>query len=31
MEVPVTLGVFGAVPPGQLDYRPDPVSKTALD
>ena len=30
MEVPVTLGVFGAVLDGGLDYRPDPVSKTAL-
>lgn len=29
-EVPVTAGVLGAVPPGRLDYRPDPVSKTAL-
>jgi uncharacterized damage-inducible protein DinB len=31
MEVPITLRVFGAVPEGQLDYRPDPVSKTALE
>jgi uncharacterized damage-inducible protein DinB len=29
-EVPVTIGVFGAVPNGRLDYRPDAVSKTAL-
>jgi uncharacterized damage-inducible protein DinB len=31
MEIPITLGVFGAVPDGRLDYRPDPVSKSALD
>ena len=30
-EVPVTARVFGAVPVDQLAYRPDSVSKTALD
>jgi uncharacterized damage-inducible protein DinB len=29
-EIPTTLNVFRAVPPDRLDYRPDPVSKTAL-
>lgn len=29
-EMKTTLRVFGAVPDGKLDYRPDPVSKTAL-
>ena len=29
-EVPITAGVFGAVPPEKLDYRPDALSKTAL-
>ena len=29
-EMQTTLRVFGAVPGGKLDYRPDPVSKTAL-
>lgn len=29
-EMQTTLRVFGAVPAGNLDYRPDPVSKTAL-
>lgn len=29
-EIPTTTAVFGAVPAGKLDYRPDPVSKTAL-
>ena len=29
-EIAITTGVFGAVPAGRLDYRPDPVSKTAL-
>ena len=29
-EVSLTTSVLGAVPPGRLDYRPDPVSKTAL-
>ena len=29
-EMPATLGVFRSVPEGRLDYRPDPVSKTAL-
>ena len=30
MEVPQTAGVLGAVPTDKLDYRPDPLSKTAL-
>ncbi len=29
-ETETTLRVFGAVPAGMLDYRPDPLSKTAL-
>jgi uncharacterized damage-inducible protein DinB len=29
-EMQTTLRVFEAVPCGRLDYRPDPVSKTAL-
>ena len=29
-EIQTTLRVFEAVPAGKLDYRPDPVSKTAL-
>ena len=29
-EIPTTIGVFGAVPEHRLDYRPDPISKTAL-
>lgn len=29
-EIPTTLAVFRAVPIEKLDYRPDPVSKTAL-
>ena len=29
-EISITTGVFGAVPAGKLDYRPDSVSKTAL-
>jgi uncharacterized damage-inducible protein DinB len=29
-EMQTTLRVFGAVPGGKLDYRPDPVSKSAL-
>ena len=29
-EIPTTLAVFRAVPVDKLDYRPDPVSKTAL-
>ena len=29
-EMQTTLRVFEAVPAGKLDYRPDPVSKTAL-
>ena len=29
-EMQTTLRVFEAVPGGRLDYRPDPVSKTAL-
>lgn len=29
-EMQTTLRVFGAVPAGKLDYRPDPVSKTTL-
>ena len=29
-EIAITTGVFGAVPADRLDYRPDPVSKTAL-
>jgi len=28
-EIPITLKVLGAVPDTRLDYRPDPVSKTA--
>lgn len=30
-EIPVTTRVFDAVPEDKLDYRPDAVSKTALD
>lgn len=30
-EIPLTTGVLGAVPDGALDYRPDGVSKTALE
>lgn len=30
-EIPVTTRVFGAVPDDRLDYRPDAVSKTALE
>jgi uncharacterized damage-inducible protein DinB len=30
-EIPVTLRVFNAVPDDKLDYRPDSVSKSALD
>ncbi len=29
-EMQTTLRVFGAVPGGKLDHRPDPASKTAL-
>ena len=29
-EIPTTTGVFAAVPADKLDYRPDPLSKTAL-
>jgi hypothetical protein len=29
-EMQTTLRVIGAVPKGQLDYRPDPKSKTRL-
>ena len=29
-EMPLTTGVFNAVPNDTLDYRPDPMSKTAL-
>ena len=29
-EIGLTTGVFDAVPPNKLDYRPDPLSKTAL-
>jgi uncharacterized damage-inducible protein DinB len=29
-EIPLTVGVFNAVPPDRLDFRPDPLSKTAL-
>ena len=29
-EIPATVGVFGAVPPNQLEYRPDALSKSAL-
>jgi uncharacterized damage-inducible protein DinB len=30
-EIPITVGVFAAVPENRLDYRPDGLSKTALD
>ena len=30
-EIPITTAVFRAAPEGRLDYRPDPVSKTALE
>jgi uncharacterized damage-inducible protein DinB len=30
-EIPTTLGVLRAVPTDRLDYRPDPVSKNALE
>lgn len=30
-EIQTTLAVFRAVPTGRLDYRPDPVSKNALE
>ena len=30
-EIPVTAGVFAALPADRLDYRPDPVSKSALE
>jgi len=30
LEAPTTTRVFGAVPAGRLDYKPDPASKTAL-
>lgn len=30
-EIPITTGVLSAVPDGRLDYRPDNVSKSALD
>jgi uncharacterized damage-inducible protein DinB len=29
-EIPATINVFRAVPVDKLDYRPDPISKTAL-
>jgi uncharacterized damage-inducible protein DinB len=29
-EIPLTMGVFAAVPDERLDYTPDPRSKTAL-
>ena len=29
-EIPATIGVFRAVPADRLEYRPDPVSKSAL-
>lgn len=29
-EVPTTTGVFAAVPTDRLDFRPDPLAKTAL-
>lgn len=29
-EIPTTLRVFEAVPPGRLDYQPDPKSRSAL-
>jgi uncharacterized damage-inducible protein DinB len=29
-EIPTTIGVFRAIPEDSLEYRPDPVSKTAL-
>jgi len=29
-EMPATMRVFGAVPSGRLDYKPDAISKTAL-
>ena len=29
-EIPLTTGVLRAVPNDRLDYRPDPVSKTAI-
>jgi uncharacterized damage-inducible protein DinB len=29
-EIPITVGVFGAVPADRLDYSPDTKSKTAL-
>ena len=29
-EIPLTVGVFNAVPPDRLDFRPDQSSKTAL-
>ena len=29
-EIPITIGVFAAVPDDKLHYRPDNVSKTAL-
>ncbi len=29
-EIALTTGVFAAVPADRLDYRPDPISKTAL-
>jgi uncharacterized damage-inducible protein DinB len=29
-EIPATINVFRAVPVDNLDYRPDPISKTAL-
>lgn len=30
-EIPLTIGVFRAIPDDRLDYRPDSLSKTALD
>ena len=30
-EIPITVSVFAAVPENRLDYRPDRLSKTALD
>ena len=29
-EIPATLGVFRAVPGERVDYRPDPISKSAM-
>jgi uncharacterized damage-inducible protein DinB len=30
-EHPVTRSVIGAIPPDKMDYRPDPVTRTAVD